>query len=87
MTLGKNSHTSEPAAPVALEILVVETIAVFSFFGNSLVLVAILRFRRLRTSSNVFVGNLSVADGLFGILMFFLPMNIVHNRLVYFSIG
>ena len=86
MALYGNEHgnltkaESGKVIPVALEIVVVEVIAVFSFVGNSLVLAAIARFRRLRTSSNTFVANLSIADGMFGVLLWCLPMNIVHNR-------
>ncbi len=75
------AHNRVSASSLA-EIVTVLAIAVISLFGNTLVIIAVARFRRLRTASNVFVANLAATDGSFGILLCVLPINIVRQRLV-----
>lgn len=64
-------------AQAILETATIIIIATISILGNTLTLIAVSRFRRLRTASNIFVANLAVTDGTCGVILCFLPINII----------
>lgn len=63
----------------AFEVFLVVVISLASVVGNGLVLVAFVKLRRLRTSINVFILNLAVADITFGLILPGIVPNILRN--------
>ena len=60
-----------------LETVTIITIGTISILGNTLTLIAVAKFRNLRTASNIFVANLAITDGVLGAVLCFLPINIL----------
>lgn len=65
--------------PVMITILIVAYVVVFflSIVNNILVILAILRTPQLKNTTNLFVGNLAIADVLVTLLVF--PLNLLDN--------
>ena len=83
--------TSSGDDPMILDMpsLIVRTvtlivISVLALSGNYLVIFVVLRHRRLRTSTNVFVCNLSLACFVIGAEVSILTANLIQNRLVLY---
>ncbi|KAH3788870.1 octopamine receptor 2-like [Dreissena polymorpha] len=67
---------------VALVLIVITFITVF---GNLLVLVALYRFKKLRSMSNCLIGNLAVSDLLLALSV--LPISVTNDLLGYWVFG
>jgi len=69
-----------PFAFIVTDVLVVVFVSAASIIGNGLVLAAFIRQKRLRTSVNIFILNLALADILFGSILPFAVPNLLNDR-------
>lgn len=76
--------TTEDHPPHYLSLLLF-SIVIFTVFGNLLVIVAVSRFRKLRTVTNTMILSLALSDLLIGILV--MPFNISNDTLHYWPYG
>lgn len=79
VTLADNNFGRDIRTMAYVEIFSILVIALIGLSGNCLVLVAIATNKKLHTSSNVFVCNLSISDGIVGTMLIFTPINIVSD--------
>ena len=73
-----------PAAFFIVAIVMV-AITIFTILGNAMVVLALWRFRSLRTMSNCLIGNLAISDLLLAITV--LPVSTSHDLLGYWLYG
>lgn len=79
----QSSYTNSTlsAAPISTEVValvvLLSVVIVVTVIGNTLVILAVLTTRRLRTVTNCFVMSLAVADWLVGILV--MPTSLVYQ--------
>ena len=69
----------------ALQITLYSIIFLLSFVGNSLVIVTLVRQKRMRTVTNVFLLNLSISDLLLAV--FCMPFTLIPTLLRNFIFG
>ena len=71
---GATTHHKSTSHDKAQQTILVSFIIIISTVGNSLVVIAIYRFRSLRTISNLIILNLSITDLLFSLTA--APLNV-----------
>ena len=82
-TSGKAAHFEIPTATLIM-VSLYSLICLIGLVGNGLVIFVVLRYHRLKTVTNIYILNLSVADGLFLICI---PMLVTTGITKYWIFG
>lgn len=79
-TTGMNSVQPPTLANRVIIAIILVTVSLTGIFGNSLVIIAVIVSKKLRTSTNIFVANLAIADLLTSLFLPILALSLIVNE-------
>ena len=75
--------STQSFASIIIRSVTLVLMGIFAIFGNSLVVLVVVKYKKLRTSSaNIFVCNLSIVGVVIGILILAVVPDVIADRLV-----
>jgi len=82
----KNDLPTQDVISMIIRSVTILLLAVLAVFGNSLVVSIVVKYKKLRTSANVFVCNLSLVGIFIGMMLPVLASNVIKDRFVLYTI-